>query len=120
MDIFVLKRSRVMSQLYGLFVLKRDRAVCNSKAFCFQIDLVSILTYGHVYWEINERVRFQLWAVKKGFLQKIRGLSLLDKVKSTDIFQSLNIKPLLLGIKRSQLCWYVHATRMFYEQTAKR
>ena len=44
---------------------------------------------------------------------------LLDKVKSTDIRQCLNIEPLLLRIKRSQLRWYGHVTRMFHERTAK-
>ena len=53
------------------------------------------------------------------FLQKVRGLSLLDKVKSTDIHQSLNIKPLLLCIEQLQLCWYGHVTQMSHEQTAK-
>ena len=43
-----------------------------------------------------------------GFLRKVRGLSLLDKVKSTDIRQSLNIEPLLLRIERLQLRWYGH------------
>ena len=50
---------------------------------------------------------------------KVRGISLLDKVKSTDIRQSLNIEPLLLRIERSQLPWYGHVTRMSHEQTAK-
>ena len=54
-----------------------------------------------------------------GFLQKVRGLSLLDKVKSTDIPQSLNVKPLLLCIEQLQLCWYGHVTRMYHKGTAK-
>ena len=54
-----------------------------------------------------------------GFSQKVRGLSLLDKVKNIDIYQSLNIEPLLLRIERSQLHWYNHVTRMYHEQTAK-
>ena len=53
------------------------------------------------------------------FLRKVGGLSLLDKVKSSDIRQSLNIEPLLLRIERSQLRWYGHVTRMSNERTAK-
>ena len=52
-------------------------------------------------------------------LHKVRSLSLLDKVKSTDIRQSLNIEPLLLRIERSELCWYGHVTRMSHERTRK-
>ena len=46
-----------------------------------------------------------------------RGLSLLDKVKTTDICQSLNIEP--LRIEQSQLHWYGHVTQMSHERTAK-
>ena len=53
------------------------------------------------------------------FLRIVGGLSLLGKVKSTNIRQSLNIETLLLRIERSQLCWYGHMTRMSNEQTAK-
>ena len=53
------------------------------------------------------------------FLQKVRVLSLLDKVKSTGSGQSLNIEPLVLRVKRLQLCCYGHVTRMSHEQTAK-
>ena len=52
-------------------------------------------------------------------MRKVRGLSLLDKVKSTDIRQSFIIEPLLLRIERSQLLWYGHVTRMSHERTAK-
>ena len=66
-----------------------------------------------------ERIRFRVQAAGMGFLQKVKALSLLDKVKSTDIRQSLNIEPLLLHIKQSQLRWFGHVTRMFHERTAK-
>ena len=38
-----------------------------------------------------------------GFLQRISGLTLLDKVKSADIRESPNIEALLLRLERSQL-----------------
>ena len=44
--------------------------------------------------------------VKMGFLQQVRGLSLLDKVKTIDIRQSLNFETLLLRIERSDMRWY--------------
>ena len=53
------------------------------------------------------------------FLQKVKGLSLLEKVKSTDIRQSLNNKPLPLRREQSQLRWYGHVTRMFHERKTK-
>ena len=68
---------------------------------------------------MTERMRSRVQAAEIIFLKKVRGLSLLDKVRSTDIFQSLKIEPLLLRIKQSQLRCYCHVTQMFHEQTAK-
>ena len=67
---------------------------------------------------MTERVRSRVQAAEIGFLRKFRDLSLLDKVKSTDIRQSLNIKPLLLRIERSQLRCYGHVTQVSHEQSA--
>ena len=50
-----------------------------------------------------KRVRSRIKAAEISFLRKVRGLSLLKKVKSTDVCQSLNIKPLLLSIEKLQL-----------------
>ena len=90
-----------MRQLYLSVVLKRE--LCTKvKHSVFRSVFVSILTYGHECWVKIEKVRFRVQAAEMGFLRKVR-VSLLDKVKSTDICQSLNIEPLLLRIERSQL-----------------
>ena len=59
---------------------------------------------------MNEKVRSRVQAAEMGFLGRISSLTLLDKVKSADIHESLNIKSLLLRLKRSQLRWYGHVT----------
>ena len=69
---------------------------------------------------MNEKVRSRVHAAKMGFLRRISGLTLLDKVKSADIRESLNIESLLLRLERLQLRWYGHATRMFQERTVKK
>ena len=61
---------------------------------------------------MNEKVRSRVQEAEMGFLRRISGLTLLDKVKSTDIRESLNIESLLLRLERSQLRWYGHVTRM--------
>ena len=83
-------------------VLKQELST-KAKLSIFRSTFVPILTYGHECWVITERVRSRVQADEIGFLQKVRGLSLLDKIKSTDIRQSLNIEPLLIRIERSQL-----------------
>ena len=109
LDTRIGKPSAVMRQLCQSVVLKRELNT-RAKLFVFKSVFVPILTYGHECWVMSERVRFQVQAAEMGFLRKVRGLSLLDKVKSTDIRQSLNIEPLLLHKEQSQLRWYGHVT----------
>ena len=68
----------------------------------------------------GEKVRSRVQAAEMGFLPRISGLTLLDKVKSADIRESLNIESLLLRLERSQLRWYGHVTQMSQERTAKK
>ena len=53
------------------------------------------------------------------FLQKIEGVTLFNKERSSEIRKSLNIEPLLLRIKRSQLGWFGHVSRMPQERLSK-
>ena len=69
---------------------------------------------------MNEKVRSRVQAAEMGFLRRISGLTLLDKVKSADIRESLNIEALLFRLERTQLRWYGRVTRMSQERTAKK
>ena len=78
-------------------VLKRE--LCTRvKLLLFRSIFVPILTYDHECWLMTEIVRSRLQAAEMGCWQKIRGFSLIDNAKTTDICQSLNIEPLLLRI----------------------
>ena len=61
---------------------------------------------------MTKRVKFRVQAVEMGCLRKVIGSFLHDMTKSTDIYQSLDIEPLLLLIEQSQLRWYGHVTQM--------
>ena len=100
-------------------VLKRELCT-KAKPSIFRSVYVLILTYGHECWIMNEKVRSRVQAAEMGFLRRISGLTLLDKVKSADIRESPNIESLLLRLERSQLRWYGHVTRMSQERTAKK
>ena len=69
---------------------------------------------------MNDKARSRVQAAEMGFLRRISGLTLLDRVKSADIRESVNIESLLLRLQRSQLRWYGHVTRMSQERTAKK
>ena len=106
------KTSPVMQQLCQLVVLIRELCT-RAKLSVFRSIFVPILTYGHECWVMTERVRSRVQVAEMGFFQKVRSLSLLYKVKNTDICQSLSIKLLLLCIEQYQLCWYGFVTQMF-------
>jgi len=51
-------------------------------------------------------------AAEMSFLRRVAGLSLRDRVRSSDIRRELGVEPLLLRIERSQLRWFGHLIRM--------
>ena len=83
LDTRIGKASAVMRQFYRSIVLKR--VLCTeANLSVFRSVLVPILTYGHECWVLTKSVRSRVQATEMGFLRIVRGLSLLDKVKSTD------------------------------------
>ena len=61
---------------------------------------------------MTERVRSQVQASEMSFSRRIDGVTLFNKVRSSEDTKSLNIEPLLLRIERSQLRWFGHVSRM--------
>ena len=89
------KASMVMRALQHSVVMKRELSKA-AKLSVFKTIFVPILTYGHECWVMTERVRSQVQASEMRFLRRIEGVTLLDKVRSSEIRKSLNIEPLLL------------------------
>ena len=61
-------------------------------------------------------MRSLVQASEMRFLRRIEGVTLFNKVRSSEIRKSLNIEPLLLRIERSQLRWFGHVSRMPQER----
>ena len=61
----------------------------------------------------------QVQASEMRCLRRIEGVTLFNKVRSSEIRKSLNIEPLLLRIERSQLRWFGHVSRMPQERLPK-
>ena len=78
-----------------------------------------ILIYGHESWVMTERMRSQVQTSEMRFLRRIEGVTLFNKVRSSEIRKSLNIEQLLLRIERSQLRWFGHVSRMPQERLPK-
>uniref|UniRef100_A0A669C5T3 Reverse transcriptase domain-containing protein n=1 Tax=Oreochromis niloticus TaxID=8128 RepID=A0A669C5T3_ORENI len=101
----------VMRRLYRSIVVKRKLSV-KAKLSIYWSIYVPTLTYGHELWVVTERTRLRIQATEMGFLRRVAGLSLGDRVRSSAIREGLRVEPLLLHIKRSQLRWFEHLTRM--------
>ena len=119
LDIRTGKASAVMRKLHRFVVLKRELCT-RAKLSIFRSVYVLILTYNHECWIMYEKVKSQVQAAEMRFLRRISGLTLLDKVKSADIRESLNMESQLLRLERSQLRWHGQVTRMSLKRTAKK
>jgi len=73
---------------------------------------VPTLTYGHEIWVMTRSMRLRIQAAEMGFLQRVAWLSVRDRVRSSTIRRELEVEPLLLYIKRSQVRWFGHLVRM--------
>ena len=118
LDTRIGKASAVMRALHNAVVMKRE-LLKKAKLSIFNAVFVPILTFGHESWVMTERVRSQEQASEMRFLQKIEGVTLFSKVRSSEIRKSLNMEPLLLRTERSQLRWFGHLSRMLQERLPK-
>ena len=118
LDTRIGKASAVMRALHDSVVMKRELSK-KAKLSVFKAVLVPLLTYGHESWVLTERMRSQVPASESRFLKKIEGVTLFNKLRSSEIRKSLNIKPLLLQIERSQLRWFGHVSRIPQERLPK-
>ena len=104
LDTRIGKASAVMRALHYSVVMKRELSK-KAKLSIFKAVFVPILTDGHA-WVMTERMRSQVQASEMRFLRRIEGVTLFNKVRSSEIRKSLNIEPVLLRIERSQLRWF--------------
>uniref|UniRef100_A0A3B5Q8Y2 Reverse transcriptase domain-containing protein n=1 Tax=Xiphophorus maculatus TaxID=8083 RepID=A0A3B5Q8Y2_XIPMA len=103
--------SAVKRALYRSVVVKRELSQ-KAKLSIYRSIYVPTLIYGHELWVMTERTRSRIQAAEMGFLRRVAGLSLRDRVRSSVIREGLRVEPLLLHIERSQLRWLGHLVRM--------
>ena len=84
----------------------------------FKSVFVPILTYGYESGIMTERALCQVQEAQMGFLWRVHGVTFREKVRSCEIFKTLNVGP-LHWIERSQLRWFDHVVRMSHEKFAR-
>ncbi|KAF7642406.1 hypothetical protein LDENG_00258420 [Lucifuga dentata] len=110
-DRWIGEASEVLQMLYQTVVVKRELSQ-KARLSIYQSIYVPILTYGHELWVTTKRTRSRIQAAEMRFLCRVSGLTLRDRVRSSDIQEGLRVELLLLHIERSQLRWFGHLIRI--------
>ena len=106
LDTRIGKSRAVVRALYYSVVMKRELSK-KAKLSIFKAVFVPIFIFRHESLVMTKKVRSQVQASEMRFLRRIEGVTLLNKVRNSEIQKSLNIEP-LLRIERSQLRWFGH------------
>ena len=93
LDTRIGKDCAVTQALRYSVVIKRELSK-NAKLSIFKTAIVPILTCAHESWVITKIVRSQVQAYEMNFLQRIEGVTLFNKVHSSEIQKSLDIERL--------------------------
>uniref|UniRef100_A0A3B4BI15 Ethanolamine kinase n=1 Tax=Periophthalmus magnuspinnatus TaxID=409849 RepID=A0A3B4BI15_9GOBI len=100
-----------MRSLYRSVVVKKELSP-KAKLSIYRSIYVPTLTYGHELWVMTERTRSRIQAAEMGFLRRVAGRTLRDRVRSSVTREELGVEPLLLHVERNQLRWLGHLLRM--------
>ena len=101
-------------------VVGNARLSQEAKLAVFKSLFRPILTYGHESWIMTDRMRSRVQAAEMRFLRRIVGVTRIDRIRNTDIRETLQIEPLLLMVERQQLRWFGHVLRMPPERAVQR
>ncbi|CAM1330618.1 Uncharacterised protein r2_g3965 [Pycnogonum litorale] len=118
LDTRIAAAGAVMRQVQRSVLLRRELGV-KAKLAVFKSVFVPILAYGHESWVMTERMQSRIQAAEMAFLRKISGLTMLDRKRSSEIRETLQVELLLLQIERSWLRYYGHVMRMSSDRMAK-
>jgi len=89
-----------------------------TKISLFKSVFIPILICDHESWVVTEIILSQEQAAEMGFLRRVQGVTLCDKMHRFEIRKARNVKP-LLRIERSQLRWFGNVSRISQERLAR-
>ena len=92
--------------------LLSNRAIpLKHRARAYNACIRSTMTYGAATWALTQREESLLQSCDRRMLRMMCGLSLTDRVPSTDILSSCGLDDLLLTVRRSRMAWFGHTYR---------
>ncbi|KAJ0016146.1 hypothetical protein NQD34_014436 [Periophthalmus magnuspinnatus] len=89
--------SAVMWSLYRSVVVKKE--LSGRWLSIYRSIYVPTLTYGHELWVMTERTRSRIQAAEMGFLRRVAGCTLRDRVRSSVTREELRVEPLLFTLR---------------------
>ena len=90
---------------------KRDLSY-SLKMRLYNALIIPIATYGSEAWTLLEREKRKLETFEMKCLRAIKGVSLIDKIRSQSIRESLNVKHNIIEVvKKRRLKWFGHVIR---------
>ncbi|KAK0139284.1 hypothetical protein N1851_024084 [Merluccius polli] len=92
-------------------VLRAGPLSRKAKLSIYQSIYVPTLTYGHELLGRDRKNEMRIQAAVMSSLHSVAGLSLGDRVRSSDIWRELGVR-VLLPLERSQLKWFGYLIRM--------
>lgn len=95
-----------------IVVMKRELSL-KAKPSIYLSIYDPTLTYGHELLVATKRTRLRIQVAKMTFLHRVAGLTLGDSVWRYDIREEIKSELLRPHVKRSQMRWLGHLSRMF-------
>jgi len=100
------------------FISKREISK-KTKVKVFKTIYRPILTFGCETWTLTKKEKNRIQAVEMKYLRRVRGLTVIDKVRNRKIRDELDIEPISDFIEKRQLSWWGHLQRMDGSRKAK-
>lgn len=87
-------------KIFSTSVVKRELS-WRAKLSIYPSVYIPTLICGHELWVATKRMRLQIQAAKMSFNRRVAGLSLRERVRSSDIREVLRVVPQLPQIERN-------------------
>lgn len=104
-----------------LYPILKDKSVpTKCKTIIFNSILKPILLYGSETWALTTKTESKLQAAEMRVLRLIRGVTRMDRMRSTRIREELGVGSVTEEVEETKLRWYGHVKRMNDSRHAKK
>ena len=107
--------------LMALYPLMKEKEIPKDVKVCIYATVLRpVLLYGSETWTLTTKLKSRIQATEMRVLRLIYGVTRRDRIRNTNIRQTLKVESVLTIIERNQLRWYGHVQRMPDTRDTKR